>query len=67
MGRQPPQTPPEKFVGTLLYFWATVCSTFSYADLLPHRCQKCAKNVAESGQNWARLFGVLEIIDYTLQ
>ena len=67
MGRLPPQTPPEKFVGTLLYFWATLCSTFSNANLLPHRCHFCAKNVAISRQNLARLCQVLGIVDNSMQ
>jgi hypothetical protein len=63
MGRLPPQTPPEKFVGTLLYFWATLCSTFSHATLVPLLCQKCGSLSAELG----KLTEVLEIVDNSMQ
>jgi hypothetical protein len=59
--------PHPKKLGTLLYFWGEDNSTFSYADLLPHFCHIGAKTWQKVGRIGARLFGVLEIIDYTLQ
>jgi hypothetical protein len=67
MGRLPPQTPPEKFVGTLLYFWATraldIFKRQLIATLVPLLCQKCGNKLAELG----KLTEVLEIVDNSMQ